>query len=89
MKIDITTVINALEQSVYRAEQLNSFCLVLNNALESGSTNEEQYMPAIELLGELLADFSERFQAQFNQICTLQHMNNNTPKDHQITSCTP
>lgn len=30
-----------LEPIVYRAEQLSSFCLVINNALESGSTNEE------------------------------------------------
>ncbi|MCQ4735757.1 hypothetical protein, partial [Anaerotruncus colihominis] len=57
-----------LEPIVYRAEQLSSFCLVINNALESGSTNEEQYIPAIELLGELMAEFYQTFSDHFEQI---------------------
>lgn len=52
----------------YRAEQLSSFCLVINNALESGSTNETQYIPAIELLGELMAELSQKFATQYEQI---------------------
>lgn len=53
---------------VYRAEQLSSFCLVINNALEGGSTNENQYIPAFELLGELMMDLSQKFATQFEKI---------------------
>lgn len=53
---------------VYRAEQLSSFLLVINNALEGGNTNENQYIPAFELLGELMMDFSQKFAAKFEQI---------------------
>lgn len=47
---NLEMLVDDLGPLVYRAEQLSSFCLVVNNALESGSTNETQYIPAIELL---------------------------------------
>lgn len=53
---------------VYRTEQLSSFCLVINNALEGGNTNENQYIPAFELLGELMMDLSRKFAVQFEKI---------------------
>lgn len=71
VKKDVTnlkTLVDDLEPIVWRAEQLSSFCLVINNALESGSTNEEQYIPAIELLGELMAEFYQTFSDRFEQI---------------------
>lgn len=65
---DLEMLVDDLGPLVYRAEQLSSFCLVVNNALEGGSTNETQYIPAIELLGELMAELSKHFAAQYEQI---------------------
>lgn len=65
---DLEMLVDDLGPLVYRAEQLSSFCLVVNNALEGGSTNETQYIPAIELLGELMAELSHQFATQYEQI---------------------
>lgn len=65
---NLETMVDDLGPLVYRAEQLSSFCLVVNNALEDGSTNETQYIPAIELMGELMAEFSQQLATQYEQI---------------------
>lgn len=65
---NLETLVDDLGPLVYRAGRLSSFCLVVNNALEGGSTNETQYIPAIELMGELMAELSQQFAAQYEQI---------------------
>lgn len=57
---DIGGLIFELEPLIFKMETLSSLCLVINNALESGSTVEEQYYPAIFLLGDQLAELHEK-----------------------------
>lgn len=65
---DIGGLIFDIEPLIFKLESLSSLCLVINNALESGSTAEEQYYPAIFLLGDQLAELHEKMEEVFTTL---------------------
>lgn len=65
---DIGGLIFDLEPLIFKMESLSSLCLVINNALEGGSTAEEQYYPAIFLLGDQLADLHKKMDEAFTTL---------------------
>lgn len=65
---DIGGLIFDMEPLIFKAETLSSLCLVINNALESGTTAEEQYYPAIFLLGDQLAELHKNLEEAFTTL---------------------
>lgn len=64
---DIGGLIFDIEPLIFKLESLSSLCLVINNALESGSTSEEQYYPAIFLLGDQLAELHKKWRKRLRR----------------------
>lgn len=65
---DIGGLIFDIEPLIFKLESLSSLCLVINNALEGGSTSEEQYYPAIFLLGDQLAELHKKMVEAFTTL---------------------